>query len=102
MQSFPRKQIGIFIIYDNICCFALVIKLALFSENTLFVLLHKFFNTYLVSESFHKNNLFVYAHLFLWGTIPVPFHMVLAGLNTKDWLSIVHAKIKDLSQYQLY
>lgn len=83
MQIFLRKQIGIFIIYDNICHFALILKLVLISENRLSILLCKFFNMYLVSENVHKNDLLVYVHLYLQGTITVSFHLVLAELNTK-------------------
>lgn len=47
MQSFPRKHIGIFIIHDDICYFALLLKLILINENT-FTVLCKYFGTYLV------------------------------------------------------
>lgn len=85
MQVFPRKHIGIFIIHDNICYFALLLKLTLIKENTFTVLLYKFILVHICYlEKFHKNNVVVYVHLFLEGNIPFPFHIVLAGHNTKD------------------
>lgn len=55
MLAFLKKQIGIIIIYDNNCHFALKLKLILISKNILYVCLHKVFNTYFTSEIFHKN-----------------------------------------------
>lgn len=56
MLAFLRKQMDIIIIiYDNICPFALKLKLILISKNILYVGLHKVFNTYFTSEIFHKN-----------------------------------------------